>query len=453
MKRLLPKSLIGQIALVMALALLIAQAINFGVIFNERQRATRAQIEAPAVFRFVTFAQRIAAMPDGRRDMLLAAASRRGRFSIDAESIVAPAASDPRLVQRLQESAEANGLPIRDARAAASDQVAPRRPRPGEPRNERRARRFQTLLLSIQLADGRWLNGRLIVPRPDPWLAARLAGSTLLLYFCLLAAMIWIAARLARPLRDLTAAADRFNGRGEAPQVEPRGPADLRRAIVAFNAMSARVSAMLDEKDRMLGAIGHDLRTPLASLRIRAESVDPEEERGRMVATIEEMTAMLDDTLMLARAGRVRGPARAVDLNALADAVVEEFHALGHDVEMEESERVTASVEANLLRRAVRNLIENGVKYGRGTVRVAVRRSDGASAIEVADSGAGIPDAELAYVQEPFVRLEGSRNRETGGSGLGLTLARSAAQAHDGRLELANRPEGGLLARIVLPAA
>ena len=306
--------------------------------------------------------------------------------------------------------------------------------------------------MSIQLGDGSWFNGRLIVPRPDPWLGARLAGSTLLLYFFLLAAMIWIAARLARPLRDLTAAADRFQGRGEAPQVEPRGPADLRRAILAFNAMSARVSATLDEKDRMLGAIGHDLRTPLASLRIRAESIEPAEERGRMIATIEEMTAMLDDTLMLARAGRVRGPARAIDLSALADAVVEEFHALGQDVEMEESERVTASVEPDLLRRAVRNLIENGVKYGGGGVRVAVRRSGENAAIEVADGGPGIAEAELDYVQEPFVRLEGSRNRETGGSGLGLTLARSAAQAHDGRLELENRPEGGLLARILLPA-
>jgi len=451
-KRLLPKSLIGQIALVMALALLVAQAINFGLIFNERQRATRAQIEAPAVIRFVTFAQRVAALPAERRRTLLAAGSRRGRFSNDAQSVVEAAASDSRLAERLRESAESNGLVIRDARAAASDRVAPRRTRSGAPPGERRGRRLQTLLLSVQLADGSWFNGRLVVPRPDPWLGARLAGSTLLLYFFLLAAMILVAARLARPLRDLTAAADRFQGRGEAPRVEPRGPADLRRAILAFNAMGARVSAMLDEKDRMLGAIGHDLRTPLASLRIRAESVEPEAERARTIATIEEMTAMLDDTLMLARAGRVRGPARAIDLSALADAVVEEFHALGEDVEMEESGRVTASVEPNLLRRAVRNLIENGLKYGGGSVRVSARRIGEEAAIEVADRGPGIPESELDYVQEPFVRLESSRNRETGGSGLGLTLARSAAQAHDGRLVLENRAEGGLVARIVLPA-
>ena len=274
----------------------------------------------------------------------------------------------------------------------------------------------------------------------------------MLIYLLLLGAMIFVAARLARPLRALAAAAERFEGRGEAPQVDPRGPADVRRAILAFNAMSARVSAMLDEKDRMLGAIGHDMRTPLASLRIRAESVEPAEERQRMIATIEEMTAMLDDTLALARSGRAREPARAVDLTALADTVVEEFRALGHDVEMEESERRGASVRPNLLRRAVRNLVDNGIKYGGTRPGRRCAPTGDRVAIEIADRGPGIPEAELGNVQEPFVRLESSRNRETGGSGLGLTLARSAAAAHGGSLELENRPDGGLLARILLPA-
>ncbi|HKR25762.1 MAG TPA: ATP-binding protein [Allosphingosinicella sp.] len=451
MRRLLPKSLIGQIALIMAAALLVAQAINFGVIFNERRAATRAQIEAPAVVRFVTFAQRISNMPEDRRDLALDFASRRGRFSLDAESVVAPAAASPRLTARLRESAETNGLPIRDARAAVSDEVVRRRPPEGRAEGRRGGRRFQTLLLSVRLADGQWFNGRLVVPRPDPWIGARLAGSTLLLYFFLLAAMIWIAARLARPLRELADAADRFQGRGETPRVEPRGPSDVSRAIHAFNAMSARVSAMLDEKDRMLGAIGHDLRTPLASLRIRAEYMEPEAERAKVVATIEEMTEMLDDTLALARSGRPTAPVRKVDLEALADAVVEEFRTLGEDVEMESGERRVAEVRPNLLRRALRNLIENGVKYG-GGARVAVRAAGGEIAIEVADSGPGIPEDEIGNVQEAFVRLEGSRNRATGGSGLGLALARSAAHAHGGRLELVNRPEGGLLARLLLPA-
>jgi signal transduction histidine kinase len=135
----------------------------------------------------------------------------------------------------------------------------------------------------------------------------------------------------------------------------------------------------------------------------------------------------------------------------LADAVVEEFVTLGQPVEMEAGARIVAEVQPNLLRRALRNLIENAVRHA-GNARVSVQMAGDRVALEVADDGPGIPEAELANVLEPFVRLEGSRNRQTGGSGLGLTLARSAAQAHRGRLELQNRPEGGLIARILVPA-
>ncbi|MEA3014924.1 MAG: hypothetical protein QOD42_3469 [Sphingomonadales bacterium] len=453
MRRFVPRSLIGQIALVMALALLVAQAINFGLVFNERQRATRNQIEGPPIARLL----RVAALSPTDQAAELGGRGRRGRLSIDSASIVSPQENDERIAARLRDQAADAGLTIRDARGAVSDEVQlpPRaRERMGpeqRERSEERMRRFQTLRLSIQLADGRWLNGQMITTRPNPWLAVRLAGSTLLIYVLLLGAIVLIAMRLGRPLRDLTAAAKSFEGRGEAPQVAPGGPADVRRAILAFNAMSARVSIMLDEKDRMLGAIGHDMRTPLASLRIRAENMEPEAERRKMIATIEEMDAMLEQTLALARAGRATEQVRAVDLHALADALVEEFRTLGQPVTMEPGARHVAAVQPNLLRRALRNLIENGVRHG-GGARVAVRAEGDAIALDVTDGGPGIPEADLERVLEPFVRLEASRNRETGGSGLGLALARSAAQAHGGSLVLANRAEGGLLARILLPA-
>ena len=461
MSRLLPRSLIGQLALVMALALLVAQAINFGLVFSERTRAVRTQVEGPAVARFVGLAQRATPLPAAQRPSLIEERGRRrGRYSFDAEAIVPAQSSDERITARIRDQASDIGLQIRDARAMVSDEpLPPPRLEPGEaqrgnavPREwGERERMSQTLRLSLQFPDGTWLNGRMFTPRPDPWIWLKLAASTLLIYLILLAAVVLIAIRLGRPLRDLTAAAKSFEGRGEAPQVEERGPADVRRALVAFNAMSERVSAMLDEKDRMLGAIGHDMRTPLASLRIRVESMEPAAEREKVIDTLEEMTAMLEETLALARAGRATEAVRPIDLNALADAVVEEFETLGQKVEMLAGERVVAEVQPNLLRRALRNLIENAVRHA-GSARVSVRSLGDRVALEVADDGPGIPEAELANVVEPFVRLEASRNRETGGSGLGLTLARSAAQAHRGSLTLENRPEGGLLARILLPA-
>jgi signal transduction histidine kinase len=454
-RRFLPKSLIGQIALVMAVALLIAQAINFSLIFTERQRVSRAQIEGPAASRFIMTAQRLAADP-GEEMTEWRERRRRGRFVLGAESVVPPGASDAALVARLRESASSAGLALRDARAISGGAVEPperfrdRIPPERRDRIERRLDRLQILIMSIQLEDGRWVNARMITARPNPWLMLRPLAATLLTYAIVLAAMLLIAARIARPLRDLAGAAERFRGNGEAPQVEPRGPGDVRRAILAFNAMSARVGAMLDEKDRMLGAIGHDLRTPLASLRIRAESVEPEEERARMIATIEEMTSMLDDTLALARTGRGVEKLRAIDVAALVDALVEEFRALDQPVEMDSAPRAIAHIQPNLIRRAVRNLIENAIKYA-GAARVAVRETGDGIAIDIIDDGPGIPEAELANAAEAFYRIEPSRSRETGGSGLGLTLARAAAQAHGGDLALANRPEGGLCARLLLP--
>ncbi len=456
MRRLVPQSLIGQIALIMAVALLVAQAINFSLILTERQRVSRARSEGPTINRFVDLARDLSALPVDRRSELVPDPGRRNRVWLDRKSAMATADSDTQLVERLREIAAAHELDVTDARARAAGGVTLppdlRRSIPPDrlPAIEKRLERWRTLTLSVRLTDGQWVNARMVTPRPDPWFALRPALATLLTYLIILGAMIWIAARLARPLRDLTAAAERFRGQVEPPHVTPRGPADLRRAILAFNAMSERVSAMLDEKDRMLGAIGHDLRTPLASLRIRAETVEPAEEADRMVATIEEMTAMLDDTLALARSGRAVEPVRPVDLNALADTVVEEHRALGHQVEMEPGDRVTAHIQPNLLRRAIRNLVENAVKYS-GSARVRVCARGDWLTVEVEDDGPGIEEAELPRVMEAFYRTEPSRSRGTGGAGLGLTLARAAAQAHGGQLRLRNRPQGGLEAAILLP--
>jgi signal transduction histidine kinase len=451
MRRLIPRSLIGQIALVMALVLLVLLALTLTAVRAERQRLSQALLEGPVMTRFLASANRI--VERGRERPI---ENRRGRVELGSQSTVPAESNDPDLAERLRETAAANGLEVRDARAALSDTLPPVPEgrgdggRPPPPSAEERAERFRSLLLAVQLADGRWVNGQLLITRPVQPPFLRLAGATLLLYLVLLGALILVLRRLLRPLHELTQAAQRFRGAGEMAPVTPRGPTDIRRAIEAFNAMGSRVVGLLAEKDRMLGAIGHDLRTPLASLRIRAESMEPAEERERVIATIEEMTVLLDDTLSLARSGRSKEPARALDLTALADAVVEEFRELGHDVALEESARAVACVRPHLVRGAIRNLIDNAVKYA-GAARVAVLSQGERVMVDVLDRGPGIAEAQLARVQEPFVRLEESRSRATGGSGLGIALSRAAAQVHGGELELANREGGGLRARLCLP--
>jgi signal transduction histidine kinase len=216
--------------------------------------------------------------------------------------------------------------------------------------------------------------------------------------------------------------------------------------------MNRRTLALFDEKDRMLGAIGHDMRTPLASLRIRAENMGPEEERAKLIATVEEMAATLEDILVLARTGRAREKVRLVDLAALADALVEEYRALGKSAEFEASPRAVLDVQPNLLRRALRNLIDNALLYA-GQARVRVSEEEGRIALIVDDDGPGIDEARIAEALEPFSRIEESRNRDSGGAGLGLAISRAVALAHGGELKLAGRPEGGLSARILLPKA
>ncbi|MGF1549542.1 MAG: ATP-binding protein, partial [Sphingomonadaceae bacterium] len=332
---------------------------------------------------------------------------------------------------------------------------APPRPRPpppparGGPRAPPPPPR-DMLILSAQGGDGRWANAIVPIRPGDPRGLGWLIVQTVIIYLVILAAILWIGRRIARPVAALTRSAKSF-GTGDAAEPVPvAGPADVRRLIEAHNQMRERVAAMLVEKDQMLGAIGHDLRTPLASLRIRAENALDEAESVKMAETIEEMNRILDDILALARLGRPGKPARRTDLAALADALVEDMAELGGTVRLADSPRVAAEVRPDLIRRALRNLIENAIKYG-GGAEVGVRAESGEALIEVLDRGPGIPAERIAEMMEPFTRMEPSRSRMTGGAGLGLALARAIARDHGGELRLENRANGGLAATIVLP--
>jgi signal transduction histidine kinase len=274
----------------------------------------------------------------------------------------------------------------------------------------------------------------------------------LLVYLFVLAAAVLVAVRIAQPLQDLTEAAEAFRGRNEPLEVTPSGPADLRNAILAFNGMNERLVKLLNEKDRTLGAIGHDLRTPLASLRIRAESVEPAEERDRMIATIEEMTATLEDILTLARVGRSREPFEQTEVSALARSVAEDYREMGQPVTFSADVAGGANVQPNLLRRAIRNLVDNALKYG-GGAEIKVKDGDERVTITVLDRGPGLAPEQLERVTGAFYRAEPSRNRETGGAGLGLSIAEAITDAHGGTLTLTTRDGGGLAAAISLPAA
>ena len=440
-----PRSLAAQMAVLIGAALLVAQLVNFGLILNDRQRLSLAQTEGPAIERFANIAADVQEAEGDFRAAVIQDSSHRGaRISLQAGSGVPEASRRTELEAQLDRALAEAGAPARQVRAA--DEAEPVSSVRNAP-----ASQVGYIRLAAQRPDGQWLVGRMSVPKRDPWLLSRLIGATAALYLIVLGAAIWLALRLVRPLRDLTGAAERFAGRGEPEVVAARGPADLRQAIAAFNAMNVRLASLLDEKDRMLGALGHDLRTPLASLRLRIEAMEPEAERAVAVIKIEEMSAMLEDILALARTGRARGQMKPLDVTALAEAVAQDFADQGRPVSFGASPRLVAEADAGLLRRAVTNLLDNALAYA-GEARVSVAPAGEGIEIRVEDDGPGVPADSLEDVLRPFHRLEGSRSRETGGAGLGLAIVRGVAEGHGGVLRLENRIPHGLAAVIVLPA-
>jgi signal transduction histidine kinase len=320
------------------------------------------------------------------------------------------------------------------------------------------------LIAAIRLEpNGLWRVARVFAPPDEGDFLTTLLIQTVVIYALLVGATAFILRRITRPLAALTTRLEHFaETRDPDGRLEPRGPDDLRRLILAHNAMEARIISLLDEKDVMLGAIGHDLKTPLSALRVRIESVEDDVERGRMAATIEDIVRTLDDILSLARVGRPSDPCEATELSALVGSVVEEYEDMGDPVTVTDMPRIVVPLRATWLRRALRNLIGNALRYGHQAEVSLARESarDGSrqewAVIRIDDHGPGIADADIARMLEPFTRGDPSRNSETGGAGLGLTLALAIAEQHGGRLHLANRKvangrKGGLRATLRLP--
>jgi two-component system OmpR family sensor kinase len=262
----------------------------------------------------------------------------------------------------------------------------------------------------------------------------------------------WLfARRLARPIRRFAEAVERLDHDRDAPPVPTEGPAELEMTAVALNAMHARLRSHLRERTAMIGAIAHDLRTPLARIAFRIEAA-PDKIRGPVQADIEQMREMVTATIGFLRGDAGTGERQLVDLAALARRLAGEASDTGSTVAIAEIERAMVSGDRSALERLVQNLIDNAIQYA-GSAELIVRRAVDCATVTVADRGPGIPEAELERMFEPFERRDRSRSRSTGGLGLGLAIARSIAQAHGGSIRAANRPGGGLAVTVELPVA
>jgi signal transduction histidine kinase len=453
-RHIVPKSLLGQMLMAVAVALFVAQGISAVLLYRAAEQRREMGYANGLAFQLIAQPQidiRQTLRHGGQQ-------SRQLRVEHTSSNPLRPGETiDSRRQQLLRSVLTEQGL-------VPAQLVVTERRVSDDPYMMGRLRERPELRVRPEFIQGEWIIAGLLRPGAKEWTVARvpLLGSaprqlgqlimqTLLLYVVLVGLLALLLRRITQPLAALTRRLETFAATRETDgQLEPSGPEDTRRLIAAHNAMEGRISALLNEKDVMLGAIGHDLKTPLAALRVRIESVEDPVERQRMAATIEDITRTLDDILSLARVGRPTDPLETTDLTALVSSVVEEFEDMGEPVTFEPGQRIALPLRATWLRRALRNLIGNALRYGR-KANVSLERQGSEAVIRVEDEGPGIPQTELARMVEPFARGEGSRNRATGGAGLGLAIARAIAEQHGGRLVLANRVQGGLRVELRLP--
>ncbi|QUD90860.1 HAMP domain-containing protein [Phenylobacterium montanum] len=263
---------------------------------------------------------------------------------------------------------------------------------------------------------------------------------------------ILFARRMTAPFGAFAAAAERLGRDPRGPPLDLTGPAELGAVARAFNEMQVRIKRYVEDRTAMVGAISHDLRTPLTRIRFKLEGAEPAL-RANVLADVEQMEDMISAVLVFIRDANAPARRERLDLLSLIECEVDGAALTGAAVTLEESQPVAIGADPVGLKRMVGNLIDNAVKYG-GGAKVSLHAEGGEAVIEVADEGPGLPPEELERVFEPFYRVEASRNRDTGGVGLGLAVARSIARAHGGELVLARRTKGLVaIARLPLPAA
>ncbi len=431
--RLVPDSLAGRTLLVLIGGLFTALLASIAVlVFLDRLLGADAMRYPRLIERMASIAESVNSVPAAARPELLAELS-GGRLEARWAPELAPPARGPRGWRARHVE--------RDLRQALG-----RVPR-GQIAVDHDDGRT---LVWMRLDDGTWLNlafgrdwfGPLWVLRFVLALAVLTAGITLL--------AIWAARRVTVPLSRFAAAATALGSDVGAPPLAEAGPRELRQAAHAFNAMQARIRRLLADRTQMLAAIAHDLRTVLTRLRLRAEFIDDAEQQRKAIADLDAMGAMLNEAMALARDESAEETRIETDLAALVHALCADLADAGQPVRYEGPDRLVYACRPMALSRALTNLIDNAVRYG-GGAEVTLTGTEHAVEISVADRGPGIPAEQRERVFAPFYRLEPSRSRATGGTGLGLAVARSIVRRHGGEITLADRPGGGLLVRTNLP--
>jgi signal transduction histidine kinase len=446
--------LTGRLAIILV-AVVILLCAGAAVFYFYSQSEARRDIATAIADRIFSVVELIEGTPEAQRPMLLQALRSPWLYAaIIPEPPVPEAAGSPEFAElRADLRRQLSALGDRAVVIGESDRPVERLRRldrsedgPPGPSRDRRL-----LVVGIELADANWLVFRMPMrsnrlPREAHMIGVIAVSALVILFFA-----IWAAHRVTRPLAHFAEAADRLGVDLRAPPLPEHGSRELRKAARAFNQMQDRLRRLIDDRTMMLAAISHDLRTVLTRLKLRAEFIDDPQQRDKAVADIDEMRAMLDASLSFARDDTAEEARTSVDLSSLLQSLCDDLSDAGSKVAYDGPSRLAYRSQPVAMRRAFANLIGNALKYG-GEADVTAAGDARGVTVEIADRGPGIPADMREQVFAPFFRLEGSRSRDTGGTGLGLSVARGIVRRHGGDITLHDRDGGGLLARVTLPA-
>ncbi len=441
-----PQSVRGQLILLLLGCLLAAQMLSLSYFLHDKNRQLLDYRAFDAVERLLSTAKMLKTLPDDDEDAIVRTPSEWGmQFTITDTA--------PQVRDELQLSEDlaiflknkfgltlGDGFILAAAEIGRQQELTDHGDKPG---------RNLVLLASIALDDGRWLTARDVLRLPKPW--AWQLTATILATISIVVAVVWtIVAKITTPLRHLSDAAENL-GRSETLQpISASGPSELRKLTHAFNDMADRLTRLLNERARMLAAIGHDLKSPITAMRLRIELLDDGDPKDRLGVCLDEIQELVDGALSLSRSSDTTEPEVVFQLEDLMNELVDDLSAAGGDITLVNPHHFFIYGRRAALKRALRNVVENALRYGH-RARVFVRPAMGDVCLLIDDDGPGVPEADRIRIFNPFVRLEESRCRETGGSGLGLALAKSIIDAHEGKIRYEEADSGGARAVIILP--
>ncbi len=465
--RLLPRSLFGRLILLLLTGLVLAQFLSVFVLLRDRGQLLYESIRENLIVRTAAIVHMLDSLaPLERQRLLRLLSAPELRITLaDQPSALAEPDGQTRVPAGIVKGQLLKRLPKgTDVRVSLAGPVIHQQPPPMHRRHMPGGRRMsgpwaymhgvhamaRFFHIQVQLRDGTWVRFERGVPEHlFDWPARLLIVLAILLISVVILSLIGVRT-IIRPLRNLKNAAEGLGKDIRQAPLQETGPLEVAETAKAFNTMQQRLQNYIEERARILAAVSHDLKTPLTRIRLRTELMDDEELRSKIQSDLVDMESMVSDTLDYMRGTEGREPSQPLDLMALLESIREDAVEAGADVRLQGRIREPFRGKPLALKRCIGNLVDNAVRYGK-CADIRVEDNGKNIKVSVRDDGPGIPDESLERVFEPFFRLEGSRSQHTGGTGLGLGIARNIARAHGGDLILTNLSEGGLHAELTLP--